>query len=294
MTGRTLTVVSPGPLSTVQDQGRPGLAHLGVGRSGAADLPSLSRANRLVGNDIGAAGIEMTLGGLRLRFDADVVVALAGAPCEVLVDGNGAAFGAPIPVKAGQDMRCRTPRTGVRTYLAVDGGLDLPTVLGSRSTDTLSGLGPEPLARGMSLPLGTPSASPLTDIRALDDPAPSRITSGAQHTSLALVPGPREDWFSAEAVALLYGMTWSVTPQADRIGVRLAGPPLTRREQRELPSEPMVAGAVQVPPDGQPIVFLADHPVTGGYPVIGALTSVDLPRAAQLRPGQPVAFRRSG
>lgn len=285
MNARTVTVLAPGPLSTVQDLGRPGLGHLGIGRSGAADRDSLELSNALVGNDNGAAAIELTFGGLRLRFDTDAVVALTGAPCELLVDGHVAPLHAAVPVRAGDVLRCRAPTTGVRSYLAVDGGIDVPPVLGSRSRDMLAGLGPAPLAPGMSLPLGPPAPvtsrptkTPVVDsFRVTDEP-------------LTLLPGPREDWFTPGAVAVLQRVAWTVTPQADRVGIRLAGPALTRRVQRELPSEPMVAGALQVPPDGQPILFLADHPVTGGYPVIAVVAARDLPRAAQLRPGGTVRF----
>ena len=284
MTTRSVTVLAPGPLSTLQDLGRPGLGHLGIGRSGAADQRSLRRANQLVGNARDAAGIEMTFGGLRLRFEHDAVVALTGAPCDASAGGRALPFGVAVPISAGTELRVRTPRTGVRSYLAVDGGLHVPPVLGSRSTDTLAGLGPAPLAIGMSLPLGDP-VPPPAGMAAPEFTVP--------HT-LALLPGPRQDWFSAEAIDLLYTADWTVTPQADRVGVRLAGPPLTRAVHAELPSEPMVAGALQVPPDGQPILFLADHPVTGGYPVIGVVAGDDLPAAAQLRPGATFRFRPSG
>ncbi len=198
MTGRTVTVIAPGPLATIQDHGRAGLGHLGIGQSGAADLPSLQRANRLVGNEDRAAAIEMTLGGLRLRLDADAVVAVTGAPCEVLVDGSPVGFGAALRLCVGAEIRCRTPRTGVRSYLAVDGGFGVATILGSRSTDTLSGLGPPPLARGMSLPLGPPPGSPPPSH--LDLLADGPVVD----TALTLIPGPREEWFAPAAVALLY------------------------------------------------------------------------------------------
>ena len=283
MTARTVTVLAPGPLSTIQDDGRPGLGHLGIGRSGAADLASLQRANLLVGNEPGAAGIEMTFGGIRLVFQNDAVVALGGAPCGVSTAGHPVPFGAAVRIAAGTELRCRTPKVGVRTYLAVDGGIDVPAVLGSRSTDTLSGLGPAPLAVGTTFPLGSPSTDPA--------PAPPADAGFTVEHVLTLLPGPRADWFTIDATRLLLTSRWTVTPQADRVGVRLAGPPLIRRGQQELPSEAMVPGALQVPPDGQPILFLADHPVTGGYPVIGVVTTADLGHAAQLRPGKTVGFR---
>lgn len=286
---RTMTVIAPGPLATIQDLGRPGLGHLGIGRSGAADLVSFGRANLLVGNDNDAATVEMTLGGMRMRFDVDTTVAVAGARCEVLIDGAQAPFGAAIRLRAGQEMRCRTTKFGVRTYLAVGGGIDVPPVLGSRSTDTLSGLGPAPLSAGTILPLGEPTSVAR---QPFPPPAAEHNADPDRQGPLLVRPGPRADWFTPDAVALLYSSDWTVTPQADRVGVRLAGPALSRSVRSELPSEPMVAGALQVPPDGQPILFLADHPVTGGYPVIGVLADACLHHAAQLRPGETVRFAR--
>ena len=296
MTARTVTVVAPGPLATIQDLGRPGLGRLGIGMSGAADVTALRRANWLVGNGPGAAGVEMTFGGLRLRFVDDAVVALTGAPCPASIDGREIAFGRPLQVPAGAELRCRSPKHGVRSYLAFDGGIEVPPVLGSRSTDTLSGLGPARLSAGVILPLGRPTTAPLRPPRSpLGVPAveDSAVENFAVVSMLTLLPGPRLDWFTAKAVDLLFTSPWSVTPQADRVGVRLAGPPLARIDRHELPSEPMVAGALQVPPDGQPVLFLADHPVTGGYPVIGVVPDADLRHAAQLRPGKTVSFSRA-
>ena len=285
-------MLAPGPLSTVQDRGRPGLGHLGIGRSGAADRRSLRRANELVGNAVDAAGIETTFGGLRVRFEVDAVVALTGARCVALAGDRPVPFGVAVAVPAGTALRLRTPGTGVRSYLAVDGGIEVPPVLGSRSTDTLAGLGPAPLTAGMSLPLGPPATrDPGLSTAPATGPTEDQVRAVPRVT---LLPGPRRDWFTPAAIGLLYSTDWTVTPRADRVGIRLAGPALTRRIPGELPSEPMVEGAVQVPPDGQPILFLADHPVTGGYPVIGVVAAADLPVAAQLRPGGTFRFRPSG
>lgn len=278
-----IEVLRAGPLTTVQDLGRPGLAHLGVGRSGAVDRPSLRLANRLVGNAEGAAALEATLGGLVLRFHAATTVSLTGAPCPVRVGGRERDLHAPVAVAAGEVLELGMPRAGVRTYVAVRGGLDLPPVLGSRATDVLAHLGPEPLRDGDRLAVGAPTGpGPAVDV------APVRALRS--EPVLRVVPGPRADWFVPAALEVLGTGRFEVTAASDRVGVRLAGPALERSRVEELPSEGLVEGAVQVPPDGQPVVFLADHPVTGGYPIVAVVHPDDVPVVAQLRPGQPVRF----
>jgi biotin-dependent carboxylase-like uncharacterized protein len=272
-----IEVVRPGPLATVQDLGRAGYAHLGVPHSGAADRASLCLANRLTGNPEDAAGLELTFGGAALRFHAAAWIAVTGAPLPV----RGATLNAPCRVPAGAVVEFGTPYAGVRTYVAVRGGIDVPPVLGSRSTDLLSGLGPAPLSAGDRLPLGRATGEITVDLAPGFQPVDEPI--------LRIVPGPRDDWF--ETLAPLTGSAYEVTAQSNRVGVRLDGPPLTRRRSGELESEGMVTGALQVPPNGLPIIFLADHPTTGGYPVAAVLAAADVPRAAQLRPGQRVRFR---
>ncbi len=270
-------------------------------RSGAADAASLRLANRLVGNPENAAGVEITLGGAALLFRTAAWAAVTGAPAEVrLRAGRGAGpeantggdhsgMGVPFPVPAGTELTVSAPAAGLRSYLAVRGGIDVPPVLGSRSSDTLSGLGPAPLRPGDVLPLGsTPGCGPIVaDVAPLAGfpPGPAE---------LRVVPGPRDDWFVAGALDVLRGGEYVVTGASDRSGLRLSGPSLPRGREGELPSEGMVTGALQVPPDGLPILFLADHPVTGGYPVIAVVVSADIGRAAQLRPGDKVRFRSAG
>jgi len=267
-----IEILATGPLATVQDLGRPGLAALGVPRSGAFDREALRLANRLVGNRPDAAGVEVTLGGLALRTDAAVTVALAGAPCP------GLDHGAAVTLPAGAALRLGTPTAGLRSYLAVRGGVATATVLGSRSTDTLSGLGPPALRPGDLLPVGTASGDVAGAVAPVDTRArPLRVD-----------PGPRADWFAGDVLAALAGARWTVRGDSDRVGVRLDGPPLRRARGGELPSEPTLPGAVQVPADGRPIVFGPDGPVTGGYPVVGVVR--DLAVLAQLRPGDPVRF----
>ncbi|MFI6321867.1 biotin-dependent carboxyltransferase family protein [Nonomuraea sp. NPDC050556] len=273
-----IEVLAPGPYTTVQDLGRLGYAHLGVPCSGAADAPSLRLANRLVGNAEGAAGLELTFGGAVLRFADAAWVALAGAACPVSLGGMNAPFWVP----AGYELRFGNPPHGLRTYLAVRGGIAVEPVLGSRSTDSLSGLGPPPLRKGTVLPVGTASLPITVDVAPVAVPGPP---------VLRVLAGPRDDWFVPDALAALCARPYEVSQDSNRVGVRLRGAPLARAREDELQSEGMVAGAIQVPPSGQPIVFLADHPPTGGYPVIAVVSVADLPVAAQLRPGDEVRFR---
>jgi biotin-dependent carboxylase-like uncharacterized protein len=260
--------------ATVQDLGRPGLAHLGVPTAGAVDTRSLCHANGLVGNQPDAAAIEVVLRGLTFRCAAPTRVAVVGAAWSV--DG----------VEMPPNSACEVGADGVVTvgacteayaYVAVGGGLDVPRTLGSRSTDTLAGLGPAPLRTGDELTAGTETGSPYSTATQASGP-------------LRVVPGPRDDWFGDDALATLLGSDWSVTPQSDRTGIRLSGPRLERRRDDELASEGIITGAIQVPPDGQPIVFLANHPTTGGYPVIAVLVAPDVDRAAQHGPGTRMLF----
>ncbi|WP_217239547.1 biotin-dependent carboxyltransferase family protein [Streptomyces sp. AC555_RSS877] len=283
MTDRALSVVRAGALTTVQDRGRPGHAHLGVPRSGALDQPAAGLANRLVGNRPEAAVLETTLNGCAVRPRSTVTVAVTGAPCRVTMDGRAVAWGAPVRVPAGALLEVGAAVLGVRSYVAVSGGVTVEPVLGSRSTDLLSRLGPPPLSDGAVLPLGRPE-EPHTHVDVGPQPAPPA------ELVLRVTPGPRDDWFTPEAVRAFTTRTFRVSSASNRIGLRTEGPALERARSGELPSEGMVLGAVQVPPDGRPVVFLADHPTTGGYPVIGVVRTADLPAAAQAVPGTPVRF----
>ena len=291
---RWIEVVQPGPLTTVQDLGRGGLAHLGVPASGAADSASLRLANALVGNDENDACLEVTLGRLALRFGFDAVVALTGAPAAIQLSGaardegpdHQTAFGVP----AGSLLRLGAPIAGLRSYLAIAGGIAVTPVLGSRSADLLSGLGPPPLRPGERLPVGRPRSRPMAapaHAPAVSARAPS---SGASGTGLGVIAGPRADWFTPAAMTALASGSYQVTTASNRSGLRLDGPPLRRIRESELPSEGMATGSLQVSHNGQPILLLADHPTTGGYPVIGVVVSADLGVAAQLRPGQHIRF----
>lgn len=279
----TLTVVDAGPLTTVQDQGRRGFAHLGVPRSGALDAAAARYANRLVGNPEDAAVLETTLGGVVVRVDGPTAVAVTGAAAPVVVDGRPRPFAEPVRLRGGQTLTVGRASSGLRSYVAFSGGVDADPVLGSRSTDTLSGLGPAPLTAGARLGLGKPAGDP----HAVDVPV---VLRHPESVRLRLLPGPRLDWFAEDALARLVAESYTVSAHSNRVGVRLEGDPLHRGRRSELPSEGMVLGAVQVPASGQPVVFLNDHPTTGGYPVVGVVAPGDLAACAQLRPGHTVRF----
>ncbi|BET45447.1 MULTISPECIES: 5-oxoprolinase subunit C family protein [Streptomyces] len=278
-----LTTVRSGALTTVQDSGRPGHAHLGVPRSGALDAPAMRLANRLLGNTPDAAVLETTLTGCALRPDQDVTVVVGGAPCAVTVDGGPVAWGAPVRVRAGSVLDVGAATAGVRSYVAVAGGVAAEPVLGSRSTDLLSGLGPQPLRDGDVVAVGSP-AGPLPAPVAAPWPGPPA------ELVLPVRPGPRADWFTPAALRTFTSATYRVSPHSNRIGLRTEGPPLERAAAGELPSEGMVLGAVQVPPDGRPVLFLHDHPTTGGYPVVAVVPEPALAAAAQAAAGTPVRF----
>ncbi|MFJ9178535.1 biotin-dependent carboxyltransferase family protein [Streptomyces sp. NPDC102360] len=283
MTGK-ITVVRAGALSTVQDSGRIGHAHLGVPRSGALDADALRLANRLLGNAEDAAVLETTLTGCALRPDRGVRFVVGGAPCPVRVDGAPAAWGVPVYVPAGATLDVGTVSAGVRSYVAVAGGFDVQPVLGSRSTDLLSGLGPAPLSTGDVLPAGeAPGTRPATPVAAPWPAPPAELV-------LPVRFGPRTDWFTEAARRTFVTATYTVSGNSNRIGLRTEGPALERESDGELPSEGMVLGAVQVPPDGRPVVFLHDHPTTGGYPVIAVVDENALGAAAQAAPGTPLRF----
>lgn len=289
----TLEILRTGPLAIVQDLGRSGLAHLGVGPSGAADRRSHTLANRLVANPDDRATVEVTFGGLTARVrGGDLDIAVTGADTDPTV--NGIMFGTNSihHVRDGQVISLGTPRAGLRTYLAVRGGICVTPVLGSRSYDVMSAIGPLPLQAGDVLPIGDHT----DDYPELDQAPVAAITTDA--VELLAIPGPRDDWFVDPDI--LVRTDWVASDRSDRVGMRLAGRPLQHREpDRQLPSEGATRGAIQVPPNGLPVILGPDHPVTGGYPVIGVVVDEDIDKAAQVRPGQHVRLhwarpRRTG
>lgn len=282
MTGVTVEILQPGPLALVQDLGRPGLSHLGVTRSGAADRRAHTLANRLVANPDDRATVEVTLGGFTARVcGGDVAIAVTGADADPAINAIPFGTNSVHHVRAGEVISMGPARTGLRSYLAVRGGFDVEPVLGSRSFDVLSSIGPPPLRSGDVLRVGEHTDEfpevEQAPVAALDDGV----------VELRVVPGPRDDWFVDPDV--LVRTNWQVTDRSDRVGMRLAGIPLEyRRPDRQLPSEGMTRGAIQVPPNGFPVVLGPDHPVTGGYPVIGVVVDDDVDAIAQARSSQTV------
>lgn len=276
-------VLHPGALTTVQDLGRPGLAHLGIPRSGAADRASLRLANRLVGNPQDAACLETTLIGPRLRLLTACTIALTGAPVDARASGRPLAMNDPAHLDAGTVIRIGRVSAGLRTYVAVRGGIMGPDWFGSRSTDLLTGIGPAALAAGQRFEVGAAGGGSPDG-----PPAPAPVLPSEPR--LGVVPGPRAEHFSESARRLLVEAEFRVSGDSNRIGVRLEGPVLDHRLGGHLRSEGVAHGSLQVPQNGQPILLLADHPTTGGYPVIGVVRTADLDLAGQLRPGDALRF----
>lgn len=283
----TLEVRHTGPLALVEDLGRPGLAHIGVTRSGAADRRAHRLANRLLVNPEDRATIEVTLGGFSARvLGGGLDITVTGADARPAIDGIPFGLNSVAHIREGQVVSLGVPRSGLRSYLGVRGGIAVAPILGSRSYDTLSDIGPPPLRPGDALPVGEPAGN----FPELEQAPVAAISEGL--VALRVMRGPRDDW-CADPDALVRS-TWLVSEHSDRVGVRLSGAALEHRwPRRQLPSEGAIRGAIQVPPNGQPVILGTDHPVTGGYPVIGVVIDDDLDTLAQLRPGQPVRLRWS-
>lgn len=280
----SLRILATGATVLLQDEGRPGLADLGVGPSGAFDRRALRTANRLVGNPGGAAVLEALGPGLAVVATSTHVVAVTGAAGPVTVDGRPVGSGRAVTLRRGDVLRLGTPTVGLRWTVAVAGGFAAEPVLRSRSFDTLAGLGPAPLREGQHLPVG------IADRPVRTEEFPALLASG--DTTVEVMPGPRDDWFTPAALATLLSHPWRVEPASDRIGIRLDGPVLERARPGELASEPVVRGSIQVTSSGRPVVLGPDHPVTGGYPVIAVVVDADTDALAHVRPGQVVRFRR--
>ena len=292
---RSLRVLEPGPLSLVPDAGRFGWAHLGVPRGGWLDPVAATLANRLVGNPDGAAVLECLLGGTVLEVGRAMTVAVTGGRCTLTVAGRPAPHGEAVSVPAGARVTLGPVVAGLRVYVAAAGGVAVRPVLGSRSTDTLSWTGPPRVLAGTVLPVGRPSGPPpATSAPVVLRPPATLGPVGEGPVRLRLGAGPRTDWFEPCVLTDLGSRSWVVQPDSDRVALRLApadAAVLRRDDARpELPSEGLVLGAVQVPPSGRPLVFLADHPTTGGYPVVAVVDADDLPVCAHLRPGDGVSF----
>lgn len=279
-----LKIIRSGLYASVQDAGRYGLRQSGVSRCGALDRPALMTANLLVGNDPNAAALEITLGQFTVQFGDDGWFALTGAGCEATLDGEPVWAGWRLPVKAGQTLLMKRPLHGIRSYLAVAGGIDVPKVLGSYSTDLKVGIG------GLE-------GRRLQDGDSLKVFPSERTFSGPQGVKLLLrgnriraLPGPEYHEFDAASQENFWRAPWQLSPQSNRMGYRLKGQPLVRTTDRELLSHGLLPGVVQVPHNGQPIVLMNDAQTTGGYPRIACIIEADMFQLAQIPLGQPIHF----
>ena len=301
----SLRILRPGLLTTVQDLGRFGYQQDGIIVSGAMDAQALRVGNLLVGNEENAAGLEITLLGLRIRFEADHLIALTGAHLSPTLDGQPVGRHRAVWVAAGTELAFGPAVAGCRAYLAVAGGATVPLVLGSRSTYLRAGFGGHAgraSRAGDALPVGETSAigraisqqlarsgAPWAAASFTPDPA---LSPRPRHRPvLRAVRGPEYGQFSAESQRAFWEEPFTITPEADRMGYRLQGQPLARRDETELLSSAVTFGTVQVPAGGQPIALLADHQTTGGYPRLAQVISVDWPALAQAAPGQQLRFR---
>ncbi|NIF29384.1 5-oxoprolinase/urea amidolyase family protein [Pantoea sp. Tr-811] len=290
--GKGFRVVGTDRPILFQDLGRAGNAHQGVSQSGAADLNALRLANELLGNSDTAVALEVTYGGAVFEAELPLTVAVTGAAVPLALttaDGRVAsiACSAPVALNAGDTLALGVPSHGVRSYVALRGGLVAPKTLGSASTDTLAKVGPEPIFASAVLQLandvcGSVCAQPIEE---------PKLPASNDIVVLDVVMGPRTDWFTPEAIRTFTEQAWKVTPESNRVGVRLNGASaLTRECADELPSEGTSRGAIQVPRNGQPVLFLADHPLTGGYPVIAVVAEHHLSLAAQIPIGARIRF----
>ena len=284
-----IEVLAPGLFSTVQDRGREGHGRLGISPAGAADTIALRLANRLAGNDDGAAAIEMTLLGGAFRFEGDVLIALAGCDLGATLDGDALAPWTSRTARARQTLRCGVARSGARAYLAVQGGITVPSILGSASTHVPSGLGGlegRVLRAGDRLPVG--EVRPPTAPRRVN---PTLLAGLAPRRTLRVTQGPQAERFAPEAWDLLMRTAYTVKEDSDRMGLRLRGARMAQAPSGGMVTQGVPPGAVQVPPGGEPIILFVDQQTTGGYPVIASVISADLTSVAQLRPRDEVRFQ---
>ena len=283
-----IRVESPGLLTTVQDLGRPGFGPLGVSASGAADPISLRLGNRLVANDEDAAGLEMTLVGGAFSFSHEALFALTGADFGATLDGVPLAMWASVQAVPGQTLRLGATRDGARCYLCVAGGINLEQFLGSASTHVLSGLGGlqgRPLRKGDDLQISPESAPRRKRII-----PQNMLVRLRQSKVLRVTPGPQSDWFDKTAQETFYSSTYQVTEDANRMGLRLQGPPICLPASRHMITEGVALAAIQVPASGQPVILFVEQQTTGGYPKIANVIAADIYRVGQLRPRDEIRF----
>ena len=290
----TLEVLAPGLLTTVQDAGRRGWARYGVPPSGPLDESAFNAANVLVGNPPGAAALEITLDGPTLRVERECLIAVCGATFDLWVGALPVPLWHAVYVRAGRIITFGMRRSGARAYLAVSGGIALPSFLGSQATylpGGFGGLDGRALRAGDRLPLGGIAMCDLPWRAGRIWPV-DRRPPYTPNPTLRVVLGPQDDYFTAEGLETFLSSAYQLTPEADRMGARLQGSPIAHRGPTGIVSDGVITGSVQVPPDGQPIVMLADHQTTGGYPKIATVVRSDLPLLAQCLPGDRVRFVR--
>lgn len=284
-----LVILDPGPLTTIQDLGRPGYLRVGIPESGPMDREAFVLANRLVGNADGEAGLECTLMGPRVEFTDERVVSVTGAEMPVALNGTEVPRWQAFTVKAGDVLKLGAAKGGVRAYLAVAGGIDTPPALGSRATyvrGQLGGLAGRGLTRGDRVPLGPPHAARLGRVR------PDRVPDYSGEPEIRAVLGPQDDRFTERGIAAFLDGPYEMLPQSDRMGARLRGPSIEHVRGHDIVSDGVPLGGIQVVGDRQPIVLLVDRQSAGGYTKIATVCSFDIGRVGQIKPGQRLRFRR--
>ncbi len=289
-TDRTIRVIQPGPMTLIQDRGRTGFQQLGVSVSGAVDVDSLDIGNRLVGNSFDAAALEVLLGGVEIEFSDDAIFAITGAELIASLDGVPVSAGVSYTAHAGSRLSLGMVSSGLRAYAAVAGGVDVPELLGSRSTHVASeigGINGRALAEGDVLNIGEFTSTS----------GGGRMFEGEESSALSgelnirVVLGPQDDEFSESAIETFLSSNFTVTDQSNRQGLRLDGPQIESKSGRyDIVSDAVVNGSIQIPGDGKPIILLADRQTTGGYAKIATVASIDLPKLGQAAPGSSVTF----
>ena len=287
---KTMKVVIPGVLTTVQDLGRFGYQKSGMTCSGVMDTAAYRKANYLVGNEEGAAVLEMPLYGGSCRFEEDTVIALTGADMQPTVNQKPIAMNQAVKVPAGGVLNLGMAKTGCRTYLAVAGGFEVPKVMGSYSTNLKCGIGGHEgraLQMGDELPIGEAlhSWDEVKDRKVSVPDYPKEVL-------VSVVPGPQEEYFTEAGIHHFYSESYEVTESCDRMGYRLEGPEVESKNGTDIVSDGIVFGSIQIPSSGKPIILMADHQTTGGYAKIGTVTQADLPKVAQCKPGDRIRFRK--
>ncbi len=283
-----IRVKNPGMFSSIQDLGRYGYSHLGISVVGAADRLSLRLANLLVGNAENVPALEMTLLGATLEFQEARILALAGADCDARLGTAAVPLAEAVEVPAGAILKCGGMKTGARSYLAIQGGFDVPAVMGSTATDIrgrFGGFEGRRLKPGDILPLARARSTRTRKLK------PGALDAVSRHDIIRVTRGAQQEWFGPEAFQLLFSCPYSISDQSDRTGLRLKGEPLRTREQSQLLTDGIPLGAMQVPQDGQPIILFVDQQTTGGYPKIANVIMADMHHVGQLRPHEQVRFR---